>query len=123
MRVWSFAGDGGFQMNVQELQTVARELLPIKIAVANNRSLGMIRRYPERTFEGRTFGSVCGYSAPDFCKIADAYGLEHCQISSPGQLESVAAKLMRKALSCLRSYARSDNIYFSTIIYLCNSSR
>jgi len=97
-RIWCFAGDGGIQMNIQELQTVAREGLPIKIVVVNNQSLGMIRKYHELAFAGRTVGSVQGYSAPDFGKLAKAYGLEYRQAADPEQLrQSLAALSSREA--------------------------
>lgn len=67
-------GDGGLQMNIQELQTVIRDNLPIMILVVNNKCLGMIRRLQENMYEGRKYGSVIGYSAPNFKKIAEGYG-------------------------------------------------
>lgn len=69
------AGDGGFQMNVQELQTVAHHDLPLKMVVMNNRSLGMVRQFQETYFDGRLQSTVIGYSAPDFVRIAKAYGI------------------------------------------------
>lgn len=73
--VTCIAGDGGFQMNLQELQTVVREQLPVRIIVMNNRSLGMVRQFQDAIFGGRHVGTVVGYSAPDFEAVAEAYGL------------------------------------------------
>ena len=73
--VISFNGDGGIQMNIQELQTVKRDDLPIHIIVMNNHCLGMIRKLQEKLFEQRYHASIYGFSSPDFCKLADAYGL------------------------------------------------
>lgn len=72
-----FVGDGGFQMNIQELQFVAREQLPIKIVVLNNEALGMIRHFQEMYFDSNYFYTVSnnGYSSPDFVKVANAYGI------------------------------------------------
>jgi acetolactate synthase-1/2/3 large subunit len=69
------AGDGGFQTNIQELQTVARNLLPIKILIVNNRSHGMVRQFQQSYFESRYQSTVWGYSAPDFAAVASAYGI------------------------------------------------
>jgi acetolactate synthase-1/2/3 large subunit len=83
-RVYCINGDGGFQMNIQELQFIAREKLPIKIIIFNNKSLGMIRHFQEMYF-GLNYSQTVenkGYSTPDFSLIAKAYGLEHYLIQS-----------------------------------------
>lgn len=67
------AGDGGFQINIQELQTVARNRLPVKMVVMNNRALGMVRQFQESYFESRYQSTVIGYDAPDFARVAEAY--------------------------------------------------
>ena len=71
--VWVTVGDGGFQMNIQELATVAQEKLPIKIAVLNNGYLGMVRQWQQLFFESRYSGTPL--LGPDFAKVAEAYGL------------------------------------------------
>lgn len=77
--VYSFNGDGGIQMNIQELQTVVREKLPIKIILINNFALGMIRHFQEMYFDSNYFQTVPagGYTVPDFEAIAKAYGLKY----------------------------------------------
>ncbi len=82
--VYCFAGDGGMQMNIQELQFVAREHLPIKIIVLNNNALGMIRHFQEMYFDSRYFQTKPegGYTAPDFEKIAKAYGISARKIEA-----------------------------------------
>lgn len=74
-----FCGDGGFQMNMQELGVIQRECLPVKIFVFNNFALGMIRHFQEMYFGGNYVQTVCGegYSVPDFKKVADAYGMKY----------------------------------------------
>ena len=62
-------GDGGFQLNIQELQTVYHHNLPIKIILLNNSGYGMIRQFQEQYFEGRFQSSVIGYSNPDFQRV------------------------------------------------------
>ena len=76
--VFSFNGDGGFQMNIQELQFIVREQLPIKILLINNHSLGMIRHFQEMYFASNFVQTMpdLGYTTPNFCKVAEAYGLK-----------------------------------------------
>ena len=84
-----FCGDGGLQLNIQEFQTIAHNDLPIQIVVFNNRSLGMIRQFQDAYFEGRYQSTVWGYSAPDFVKIAQAYGIRAMKVTSMEDLEQV----------------------------------
>lgn len=81
------AGDGGFQANIQELQTVVRNRLPLKIVVINNRCHGMVRQFQESYFEKRYHSTYWGYSAPDFARIADAYGIGSRTIAEPAEVE------------------------------------
>ncbi len=69
------AGDGGFQLNIQELQTVARNRLPLKMVVLNNRAHGMVRQFQESYFDSRFQSTVVGYDPPDFSRVAAAYGI------------------------------------------------
>lgn len=72
-----FAGDGGLQMNIQELQFLARERIPVKIIILNNAALGMIRHFQEMYFEENYYYTVKdrGYTTPDFIRVAEAYGI------------------------------------------------
>lgn len=81
-QIISVNGDGGFQMNIQELQTVSRDNIPLKIVVLNNNCLGLIRKLQEKIFEKRFFASVEGYSNPNFKNIAKAYNLDYVAIKS-----------------------------------------
>jgi acetolactate synthase I/II/III large subunit len=87
------AGDGGVQCNIQELQTVARNRLPIKMVVVNNQSYGMIRQFQETYFDKRFQSSIWGYSAPDFSKVARAYGIESARVAQPGEVRSALSQL------------------------------
>ena len=71
--VVAIIGDGSFQMNIQELHSIFHHKLNIKIIIINNHSLGMIRQFQDTNFKSRHFGTVWGYSCPDFCKIAKSY--------------------------------------------------
>ncbi|MEO7961908.1 MAG: thiamine pyrophosphate-binding protein [Ginsengibacter sp.] len=81
-------GDGCMQLNIQELQTIVRNKLPVKIIVMNNQNLGMIRQFQDSYFESRYQSTYWGYSAPDFEKIAYAYGINSKTISTPGETGS-----------------------------------
>jgi acetolactate synthase-1/2/3 large subunit len=78
------AGDGGFQLNLQELQTIARNRLPIKMVVINNRCHGMVRQFQQSYFEERYQSTFDGYSAPDFAAVALAYGIAAATVADPG---------------------------------------
>ena len=71
--VWVVAGDGGFQMTLQELITVVEEKLPVKIALINNGHLGMVRQWQDMYFEGHL--KAVPIPGPDFVKLAEAYGV------------------------------------------------
>lgn len=81
--VYSFNGDGGVQMNIQELQYLVREQLPITVVIINNYALGMIRGFQEANFGGNYVHTIegKGYSVPNFSKIASAYGLQYLLIT------------------------------------------
>jgi len=82
--VWATAGDGGFQMNIQELATVVQEKLPIKIAILNNGFLGMVRQWQQLFFEGRYSGTPL--LGPDFAKVAEAYGIPGSTVREKSQV-------------------------------------
>ena len=87
------SGDGGFQLNIQELETIVRNKLPVKIVIINNNSLGMIRQFQDSYFDSCHKSSVWGYSCPDFVKIGLAYGIPSSSIKNPTEVES-ALKLL-----------------------------
>ncbi len=78
--VYAFMGDGGLQMNIQELQLVGSEHLPITIVVLNNHSLGLIRDVHEKYYERRYVGSVWGFSCPDLKYVCKAYGIYYIKV-------------------------------------------
>ncbi len=81
-------GDGAVQINIQELQTIVRNSLPIKIIVMNNQSLGMIRQFQDSYFSGRYQSTYWGYTAPNFVALAEAYGIKAKSISSIHEIET-----------------------------------
>ncbi|MEE9910724.1 MAG: thiamine pyrophosphate-binding protein [Deltaproteobacteria bacterium] len=91
------AGDGGFQFNIQELETIVHNKLPVKIVVINNECYGMVRQFQESYFEKRYQSTYWGYSAPDFTKIARAYGIESLTVSKTEDLSSALEQMWRDA--------------------------
>lgn len=70
-------GDGGFQMNIQELQTIKQYNLPVKIFILNNNCYGIIKQFQDAYFDSRYIATDNqDYTAPDFVNIAKAYGLK-----------------------------------------------
>ena len=105
-------GDGGMQMNMQELQYIARERIPIKIIVINNFSLGMIRHFQEMYFGNNYYQTTesGGYSAPDFVKVANAYGIEGISISSLEEVNKVKEYLDNEE-ACMIEIRITENTY------------
>ena len=90
------AGDGGFQSNIQELQTVAHHNLPIKIVILNNRCHGMVRQFQEKLFDKRYQSTLWGYSAPNFEKIALSYGIKAKTIKTESEIEKALEWLWKQ---------------------------
>lgn len=89
--VVSFNGDGGVQMNIQEMQFIARDRLPITVVVLNNFSLGMIRHFQEMNFASSYVSTTedSGYLPPDFSKLAAAYGFHYSKVSSVDEISTL----------------------------------
>ena len=94
--VFCITGDGGLQMNIQELETVRREKLPIKILILNNHALGKISEVQSIAYNCRfaQTTSDSGYSVPDFEKIANAYGIRAVTLASCDMLSDYKDWLM-----------------------------
>lgn len=94
-RVFCITGDGGLQMNIQELQTVKTENLPVKIFVVNNRALGKITEVQASAYKGRFLltTEASGYNAPDFAKISEAYGIKAMTLEAYSELDRCRAWL------------------------------
>jgi acetolactate synthase-1/2/3 large subunit len=92
-RVICVSGDGSFQMNIQELATMARERLPIKIVLLDNQALGMVRQWQELFFDER-YSAVDLSDNPDFCKIAEAYRIPSRSIQRRDQVADALRELL-----------------------------
>jgi len=83
--VWVVAGDGGFQMTLQELATVAQERIPLRIVVVDNGFLGMVRQWQELFYQSRY--AATELSGPDLVLLARAYGIRGRAVCDSGELE------------------------------------
>jgi acetolactate synthase-1/2/3 large subunit len=83
-------GDGCMQINIQELQTISRNKLPVKVVVLNNKNLGMIRQFQDSYFDSRYQSTYWGYSAPDFEKVAKAYEINSITINTEEEIEDAS---------------------------------
>ncbi|HPD13344.1 MAG TPA: biosynthetic-type acetolactate synthase large subunit [Planctomycetota bacterium] len=84
--VFDIAGDGSFQMNIQELATVVRRKLPVKVAILNNGYLGMVRQWQEMFFKKRYSATVLSDGNPDFVAVAQAYGAKGIRVEHTDQV-------------------------------------
>jgi acetolactate synthase-1/2/3 large subunit len=93
--VWAVDGDGCFQMTNQELATCTINDIPIKVALINNSSLGMVRQWQTLFYNERYSNTdLHSHRFPDFVKLAEAYGAHGLQCDSPDQVDSVIEKAM-----------------------------
>lgn len=86
-------GDGGFQLNIHELQTISHYQLPIKIILINNYCYGMVRQFQEQYFNCRFQSTVIGYSCPNFQELVSAYKIPARKVSSSKELAEALQKL------------------------------
>lgn len=82
---WAVCGDGGFQMTSQELMTLAAERIPVKIALLDNKKLGMIRQWQEIVYAGNYHSSHL--PGPDYARLAEAYGIPAFRATTPDEVD------------------------------------
>jgi acetolactate synthase-1/2/3 large subunit len=92
--VIDIAGDGSFQMNVQELATVVQYNLPVIVAILNNHSLGMVRQWQQFFYDER-YADTSLEVSPDYVKLADAYGAVGLRATRPEEVRPVLEQAMR----------------------------
>jgi len=109
--VFTIAGDGGIQMNIQELATVTQEKLPLKIIVMSNGFLGMVRQWQQLFFEKRY--SSTPITGPDIVKVADAYGISANRVTHKKDLVSAIQKMRSHVGSYILEVKveQEDNIF------------
>ncbi len=86
--VVDIAGDGSIQMNIQEMATAVQCCLPVKVVILNNGYLGMVRQWQELFYDKR-YACTCMEHAPDFVKLAEAYGGVGLRATKPEEVETV----------------------------------
>ena len=93
--VWAVDGDGCFQMTNQELVTASINEIPIKVALINNNSLGMVRQWQTLFYNERYSNTTLhSHRIPDFVKLADAYGCHGLRCESPAEVDATIEKAM-----------------------------
>jgi len=90
-QVITICGDGGVQMNIQEMATLVQNKLPVKIIILNNNFLGMVRQWQELFFDKR-YSQTCMELPIDYIKLADAYGAKGFLATKPDEVEKVIKK-------------------------------
>jgi acetolactate synthase-1/2/3 large subunit len=92
--VWAISGDGGFQMNMQEIATMVQEGIPVKMAIFNNGYLGMVRQW-QQFFHGRRYSATPIWS-PDYVKLAEAYGIAGYRVEQARQIDDAVGRAVRE---------------------------
>jgi acetolactate synthase-1/2/3 large subunit len=93
--VVDIAGDGSIQMNIQEMATAVQYNLPVKIVILNNGFLGMVRQW-QQLFYDKCYSSTKFVHAPDFVKLAEAYGAVGLRARKPDEVE----KVLKEGIAC-----------------------
>jgi acetolactate synthase-1/2/3 large subunit len=91
--VITISGDGSFMMNVQELATIRRYRLPLKIVLIDNSQLGMVRQWQELFFE-ENFSEIDLSDNPDFAEVAHSFGIEAFSIDHRTQVDDAIHRLL-----------------------------
>ena len=94
-------GDGGIQINLQELEIIRRERLPIKVFILNNGCLGMIRNYQDFALGSRYYATVEGFSSPSYNQLAKTFEMEYFKIEEYDHIESVLKSVQSIDRPCL----------------------
>lgn len=109
--VWVVVGDGGFQMTMGELATIAQEKLKINIAIINNGFLGMVRQWQEFFYDRRY--QATPLHNPDFVKIAEAFGLRGIEVRKRSEVLSAIGEARNHAGTCLINFCveQEDSVF------------
>lgn len=113
--VIAFSGDGGFQMNVQELATVKRYNLPIVIVVLNNSNLGMVKQWQDFFWKKRNSSTIFENN-PDFVKVAEAYGIEAYRCGNKEELPDLVDKALKSKKPILLEFVIDPDAYVYPMI-------
>lgn len=110
--VVDIAGDGSIQMNIQEMATAMQYSLPVKVVILNNQYLGMVRQWQELFYEKR-YAATGMEHAPDFVKLAEAYGAVGLRATKPEEVEPVLIKGLASPKTVIMDFAveREECVY------------
>ncbi|MBU0481991.1 MAG: biosynthetic-type acetolactate synthase large subunit [Proteobacteria bacterium] len=110
--VIDIAGDGSIQMNIQELATARQYKCPVKIAILNNNYLGMVRQWQELFYDKR-YSATTLDTAPDFVKLAEAYGAVGLRASKPSEVEPVIKEALKTDNTVIMDFviSREEGVY------------
>ncbi len=110
--VVDIAGDGSIQMNIQELMTAVESKIDVKIVILNNRYLGMVRQWQE-LFYDKVYSSTNMENAPDFVKLAEAYGATGLRCTKPDQVSRILSKGLDTPGTVVMDFAvdREESVY------------
>jgi acetolactate synthase-1/2/3 large subunit len=106
------AGDGSIQMNIQELCTAVQHKVPVKVAILNNQYLGMVRQWQE-LFYNRRYSHTSIEAAPDFIKLAEAYGAKGYAVTEPDEVVPVLKKALFSDEVCVMDFRveKEEGVY------------
>ena len=106
------AGDGSFQMNLQEMATAVACGAPVKVLLMDNRCLGMVHQW-QKLFYGERYSATLMDAVPDFTKLAEAYGWRGERVEDPGQVEGAIARMLASEEPYLLDMAisRDQDVY------------
>jgi len=110
--VWTIAGDGGFQMTLMELATMVENQIPVKIALINNNSLGMVRQWQD-IFYNHDYVATLYSGNPDFVKLAEAYGLRGIKVTRKDEVGPAVKQAMEWSGPVLVDFQveQTENVY------------
>ena len=110
--VVDIAGDGSIQMNIQEMATAVQYNLPVKVVILNNRYLGMVRQWQDMFYEKR-YACTGMENAPDFVKLAEAYGAVGLRAARPGDVTKVLKKGLSSSKTVVMEFLveKEENVY------------
>jgi acetolactate synthase-1/2/3 large subunit len=110
--VVDIAGDGSIQMNIQEMATAVQNKLPVKIVILNNQYLGMVRQWQELFYDKRYAVTDMSH-APDFVKLAEAYGAVGLRATKTEEVEEVLRAGLESPLTVIMEFVveREENVY------------
>ncbi len=110
--VVDIAGDGSIQMNIQELMTAIESKIDVKIVILNNQYLGMVRQWQE-LFYDKVYSSTDMANAPDFVKLAEAYGAKGFRCDRPDEVESILSRGINSKGTTIMEFMvdREESVY------------